>query len=195
MSRKPHILAFAGSTRANSWNQKMLQIASEGARLSGAIVTEIQLSDYSMPIYDGDLEAAEGIPENARKLKALLMENQGLLIASPEYNSGYSPLIKNVIDWISRQVPDEPKLRSFAGKTAILMSASPGTLGGLRGLIQLKQVLGNMDVLVLPQQVTLSRATEAFTKDNKISVKEKHRDVMDLGKTLTKVLIGLQTVA
>ena len=194
MSRKPHILAFAGSTRANSWNQKMLHIASEGARLSGAIVTEIRLSDYSMPIYDADLEAAEGIPKNARKLKALLKENAGLLIASPEYNSGYSPLIKNVIDWTSRQVPGEPQLRSFAGKTAILMSASPGALGGLRGLIQLKQVLGNMDVLVLPQQVTLPQAADAFTKDNEISPKEKHQDVMDLGKTLTKVLIGLQTV-
>ena len=195
MSHKPHILAFAGSARVNSWNQKMLHIASEGARLSGAIVTEIRLSDYSMPIYDADLEAAEGIPKNARKLKALLKENAGLLIASPEYNSGYSPLIKNVIDWTSRQVPSEPQLRSFAGKTAILMSASPGALGGLRGLIQLKQVLGNMDVLVLPQQVTLPRAAEAFTKDNEISLKEKHQDVMDLGKGLTKVLIGLQTVA
>ena len=193
MPTNPCILAFAGSTRTNSWNQKLVDIASEGARLSGAMVTQINLSDYSMPIYDGDLEASQGIPDHAKELKLLMSEHSGLLLASPEYNSGYSPLIKNVIDWISRPLSGETRLKAFSNKTAVLMSASPGSLGGLRGLTQLKQVLENIGVLVLPLHVTLSNTSSAFTQTGELSDRGKHQEIMSLGDSLTKVIRKLQT--
>ena len=192
MPKKTTILAFAGSARNDSWNKKLIRVAAEGARAAGAVVTEIDLADYPMPIYDGDLEAAEGQPNNAKMLKALMVDNDGFLIASPEYNSGYSPLLKNAIDWTSRPVPNETRLIAFAGKTAALMSASPGILGGLRGLVQLRQVLSNIQVLVLPDQVTLPTAQNAFNNDGDLADKVKHQETIKLGAKLANLLYKLQ---
>ncbi|MCE9518722.1 MAG: NAD(P)H-dependent oxidoreductase, partial [Verrucomicrobia bacterium] len=131
---KPKILAFAGSTRAGSFNKKLIRIAADAARAAGAEVTLIDLRDYPLPLFDGDLEDENGLPENAKKLKALMRESDGFLISSPEYNSSITAVLKNAIDWASRQeTDDEPSLVAFRGKAAVLMSASPGALGGLRG--------------------------------------------------------------
>src|SRR3954469_3729847 len=102
---KPRILAFAGSLRRDSFNKKLVKIAAHGARAAGADVTEIDLKELPLPVYDGDLETAEGLPQNAKKLKELFVAHQGLLIASPEYNSSISAALKNVIDWVSRPAP------------------------------------------------------------------------------------------
>ena len=150
MTNKPKILAFAGSLRQDSCNKKLVKIAAEGARRAGAEVTYVDLSDYPVPIYDQDIETTEGIPANAQKFKELMIANQGLLISSPEYNSSISGVLKNMIDWISRSSnKEETPLIAFKGKVAVLMSASPGQLGGLRGLVHLKAILGNIDVIVL----------------------------------------------
>src|SRR5262245_45037477 len=131
----PRILSFGGALRRDSFNQKLAAIAAQGAREAGAEVTLIALRDFPMPVFDGDLEDASGLPEGAKKLKALFREHHGLLIASPEYNSSISGALKNAIDWVSREeTDDEPPLSALSGKTAVLMSASPGALGGLRGL-------------------------------------------------------------
>ena len=191
MPKKATILAFAGSARNDSWNKKLVRIAADGARAAGAIVTEVDLANYPMPIYDGDLEAREGQPNNAKALKALMVENDGFLIASPEYNSGYSPLLKNAIDWTSRPFPNETRLLAFAGKTAALMSASPGTLGGLRGLVQLRQVLSNIQVLVLPDQVTLATAQNAFNNEGGLADEAKHQETIKLGAKLANFLCKL----
>src|SRR5438128_1846133 len=106
----PRILAFAGSLRNDSYNKKLVQIAAASARRAGAEVTCIDLKDYPLPIYDGDIEAASGIPENGQKLKKLFLEHDGLLIAAPEYNSSISAALKNTIDWVSRPVPGETSL-------------------------------------------------------------------------------------
>ncbi|MGH2362780.1 MAG: NADPH-dependent FMN reductase, partial [bacterium] len=156
------MLAFAGSTRTDSFNKKLVQIAAAGARAAGAEVTELDLRDLPMPLYDGDLEAKEGIPPNAQKFKELMLAHQGLLISAPEYNSGISGVLKNAIDWASRSTPGEAPLACFVGKVAALMSASPGALGGLRGLVHVRSILGNIHVLVLPDQVAIPRAHEAF---------------------------------
>ena len=152
------ILAFAGSTRAGSFNKKLVQIAVAGARAAGAEVTYLDLRELPMPLYDGDLEAAEGLPANAQKFKELLLAHQGLLISAPEYNSGISGVLKNAIDWASRSAPAEAPLACFVNKVAALMSASPGALGGLRSLVHVRSILGNIHVLVLPDQIAIPRA-------------------------------------
>jgi NAD(P)H-dependent FMN reductase len=161
----PRILAFAGSLRTESFNKKLARIAADAARKAGAEVTLIDLRDYPLPIYDGDLEAASGIPENGQKLKRLFLDHKGLIISAPEYNSSITAVLKNTIDWVSRPVPNEPALAGFLGKAAALFSASPGALGGLRGLVHLRSILGNIEVLVLPNQLAVSKAGDAFTSD------------------------------
>jgi len=159
------ILAFAGSTRAGSFNKKLCTAASAALREAGSEVTQIDLRDYPMPLYDGDAEAAEGLPANARKLKELFLAHRALLLACPEYNSGPSAVLKNAIDWVSRPVPGEPSLAGFTGKVAWLVSASTGVLGGLRGLVIVRSILSNIGVLVLPEQVTVPQAASAFAEN------------------------------
>ena len=188
MSKTICILSFSGSSRVDSLNGKLLSVATQGARAAGAVVTEIDLMNYPMPIYNGDLEATEGQPESATALKSLMRDSHGFLISSPEYNGGYSPLLKNAIDWVSRPVPGEPRLAAFTDKTAAIMSASPGKLGGIRGLGQLRQILGNIGVLVLPDQVTLPAAQNAFKRDGTIADRDTHEEVARLGHQLANIL-------
>ena len=159
------ILAFAGSARRDSCNKKLLHVAAAKARDAGAEVTVVDLRGLPMPLYDGDLEEADGIPENVHQLKTLMREHSGLLIACPEYNSSITPLLKNSIDWVSRPVEGEPPLAAFTGKVAALLSASPGALGGMRGLVHVRSILGNIGVVVLPGQVSLPGAFQAFGED------------------------------
>src|SRR4028118_1141851 len=122
MTNPPKILAFAGSAREASYNKLLVKIAAEGARAAGAEVTYLDLRDLPIPLFDEDLEAKEGIPENARKLKELMMAHQGLLIASPEYNGSITAVLKNAIDWASRPASsDEPMLACFSDKVAAIM--------------------------------------------------------------------------
>lgn len=186
------VLAFAGASRTGSFNKKLVRIAASGARASGAEVTEIDLRDFPMPIYDGDLEAAEGLPANARTLKGLFLAHNALLIASPEYNSGLSALLKNTIDWVSRPVPGEPSLAAFSGKTASTMAASTGALGGLRGLIQLRMILSNIGVIVLPDQLAIPKAAEAFDANGEFNDPALRTRAMGLGRKLAEVAARLQ---
>jgi NAD(P)H-dependent FMN reductase len=188
---QPKILAFAGSTRTESWNKKLIKVAVEGARAAGADVTLIDLRDFPMPLYDGDLEAA-GFPDNARKLKLLFLDHSGLLISSPEYNSSVSGVLKNSIDWVSRSEPGEAPLACYTDKVAALLSASPGALGGLRGLVTLRSILGNIKVLVLPDQVSVMKAHEAFNPDGTLKDAKQAASVQKLGKTLTETLSKLR---
>jgi chromate reductase len=155
-------------------------------------VTYVDLRDLAMPLYDGDLEAEKGLPENAKKFKALLLAHQGFLIASPEYNSSISGVLKNAIDWASRsESKDEPSLACFKGKAAALLSASPGALGGLRGLVTLRSILGNIGVLVLPQQVAVSKADEAFEADGTLKDVRQRSSVEGLAAALVALLSKL----
>jgi chromate reductase len=188
----PKILAFGGALRRASFNQKLALIAAEGAKEAGAEVTVIALRDYPLPIFDGDLEDASGLPENAKKLKALFKEHDGWIIASPEYNSSITGALKNTIDWVSREeTDDEPPLSAFAGKTAVLCSASPGALGGLRGLVTVRSILNNIGVTVLPGQVAVSKAYEAFREDGSLVNEKQEASVKALGAKLTEHLMKL----
>ncbi|MEM9881336.1 MAG: NAD(P)H-dependent oxidoreductase [Planctomycetota bacterium] len=185
---KPKILAFAGSLREGSFNKKLVRCAAAAAEEAGAEVTVIDLADYPLPLFDEDVEA-KGTPENATKLKAMMKPADGFLIASPEYNSSLSGALKNVIDWASRPAEGEGRLEAFAGKAAVLMAASPGALGGLRGLVHLRAILGNIQVTVLPQQHALGGANEAFAEDGSLKDDKKAETVADLGRTLTEFLL------
>ena len=193
MATTPKILAFAGSTRTESFNKKLIKIAANGARNAGAEVTLIDLRDFPLPLFDGDLEDGQGLPDNAKKLKRLFLANDGLLLSCPEYNSGITGVLKNTIDWVSRSETDEePPLCCYAGKVTALMSASPGALGGLRGLVQVRSILGNIKVLVLPDQITVSKAHEAFNPDGSLKDAKKHAAVETLGATLAGTIAKLK---
>ena len=185
----PRILAFGGSLRRDSFNQKLAAIAAAGAREAGAEVTLITLRDFPLPLFDADLEDASGLPEAAKKLKALFREHDGLLIASPEYNSSVTAALKNAIDWVSRQESDdEPALSALTGKTAALVSASPGALGGLRGLVHLRAILGNIGITVLPQQIAVSKAHQAFNADGTMADAQQAASIRHVGASLAQHL-------
>lgn len=187
----PRILAFAGSTRRESFNKKLLKIAVAGAEAAGAAVTHIDLADYPLPLFNQDDEAEKGLPENAVALKKLFLANDGLLMSCPEYNSSITPLWKNTIDWVSRQAPGEGSLAAYKGKTATLMSASPGKLGGLRGLVHVRSILGNIGVVVLPEQIAVSEAHNAFTPDGKLQDAKLHASIENLGRRLAEFMARL----
>lgn len=190
MAFTPKILAFSGSLRKESFNQKLVKIAAEGARKAGAEVTVISLSDYPLPLFDEDLEKA-AFPENALKLKALFLSHHALLLACPEYNSSITAALKNAIDWISRPVPNEGPLACFAGKTAALLACSPGGFGGLRGLVTVRSILGNIKVTVLPTQIAVPTVNEKLNPDDSLKDAKIQDSVLALGAELAKVTAKL----
>lgn len=189
----PRILAFAGSARKESYNKKLVRIAADGARAGGAEVTLLDLRDLPLPIFDEDLEKTDGLPDNARKFKQLLLAHDGLLIASPEYNSSITALLKNAIDWASRPAAGEKPLQCFDGKVAALISASPGALGGLRGLVTLRMILGNIRVLVLPDQLAVAKAHEAFNSDGSLKDAAQQDAVRKIGAKLAETIRKLKS--
>ena len=185
----PRILAFGGSLRRDSHNQKLAAIAAQGAREAGAEVTLVALRDFPLPVFDEDLEKASGMPDPAKRLKQLFREHHGLLIAAPEYNSSFTAALKNTIDWVSRtESDDEPSLAAFAGKSAVLCAASPGALGGLRGLVHVRAILGNIGVTVLPDQVAVPKAYAAFREDGSLADEKQAAKVKGLGAQLVRHL-------
>jgi NAD(P)H-dependent FMN reductase len=176
----------------DSFNKRLIRIAAAGARAAGADVTLIDLRDYPLPLYDGDLEAKDGLPANARKLKDLFLANDGLLISAPEYNSSITAVLKNTIDWVSRPVSGEAPLNCFDGKVAGLMSTSPGALGGLRGLVHVRAILQNIRVLTIPEQVAVPNAGEAFAADGTLKDAKQQAAAEALGAKLTQLLARLR---
>ena len=185
------VLAFAGSARGGSFNKKLLAVAAQGARSAGAEVTVVDLRDLPLPLYDGDLEERDGLPQNARELKRLFLAHQGLLLACPEYNSSITPLLKNTLDWVSRPAEGEAPLACYAGKVAGLVAASPGGLGGLRGLVHVRAILSNINVLVVPEQVAVSKAHEAFDAQGALKDAKQRALVESVGAAVAKLCARL----
>lgn len=192
MAYAPKILAFAGSTRSGSFNKKLVKVAIRGAEAAGAQVTYLDLRDLKLPLYDGDDEAGAGLPEGAVRLKEMMKAHDGLLISAPEYNSSISGVLKNAIDWASRPAPGEPPLIAFDGKVAALLSASPGALGGLRGLVTVRSILGNIKVVVLPDQLAVSKAHEAFNEEGTMKDAKQQASVEKIGANLAHFIAKLQ---
>lgn len=194
MTNKVKILAFAGSTRKESWNKKLINVAAKAAENAGAEVTVVDLREFPMPLYDGDLEEENGLPEHALRLKKLMAEADGLMVASPEYNGSLTAVLKNTIDWLSR--PGGVEGSVFDGKGAVLMAASPGGLGGLRGLNHLRQILTNLGVLVSPKQRAVGSAFKAFNAEGQLEETKTREGIESLAKDLVGLLEKLapQTV-
>ncbi len=164
------LLFFAGSARAGSHNKRLADLAHRIALANGVEGVFVDLKDYPMPIYHGDAEAEQGPPEEARKFKALLGEYQGVFIASPEYNASIAPLLKNTLDWVTRvRAKGETGLEVFRSRVFAISGASPGHYGGMRSLLQLREILAiGLGATVIPQQIALPRAHEAFDADGRL---------------------------
>ena len=193
MSDQPKILAIAGSARRESLNHRLLVAAAREVERAGLECTVLDLADHVLPLYDGDLEAAEGLPPAAIRLKALVSEHAGLLIASPEYNSAISPLLKNVIDWVSRSEAGAPDVSPYHNKVAALISASPGGLGGLRGLVSVRSILGNIGVTVIPEQFALGQAHNAFDDEGGLADDSNAGRLRGVAESLVRVCSRLHT--
>ncbi|MCR4337142.1 MAG: NAD(P)H-dependent oxidoreductase [Candidatus Omnitrophica bacterium] len=189
------VLAFAGSARTASFNKKLIKVAVEAVKKIGAEVTLVDLKDYPMPLFDQDSEATQGMPENARKVKEMMISHDAFLISAPEYNSSITPLLKNILDWASRvNSPNENSLIAYKGKVAALLSASPGALGGLRGLETLRSILGNIGVIVLPTQLAVSKANEAFHDDGRLKDSKQQESLEKVVKELVEVVCKLKGI-
>lgn len=165
----PKLLFFTGSSAANSLNGQLAKQAEIFAQELGAETTFLDLKDYALPLYDPESEKEHGIPQAAKDLKQIFQSHDGAYLASPEYNGSFSPLLKNTIDWISRvKEADEPFLPAFTGKIYAIGSASPGALGGIRGLMQLRMLLGGINITVVPSQLALGQAHNAFDDEGRL---------------------------
>jgi chromate reductase len=158
------ILVFAGSLRTGSFNGRLAARMIKELTLLDADVTHLSLADYPLPLYDADLEAKSGVPDNALRLKRHFMGHRAVFIASPEYNASVTPLLKNTLDWISRvREGGEPPLAAYRNRVFALGSAAPGAYGGMRSLMALRQVLElGCGALVLPEQISVRGAASAF---------------------------------
>lgn len=165
MSNSSRILVFAGSARKESVNRKLAEAAHRMIGEKGGSSTLLDAAEVNLPLYHGDLEEQEGLPDEVLRLKKIFDEHHGLLIVSPEYNSSISPFLKNLIDWVSRPAEGEEMLAQFTGKVAGLLAASPGALGGMRGLVHLRDILGNIGVTVIPEERAVSDAFDAFDEN------------------------------
>ena len=177
MTPTAKLLIFAGSTRQNSFNRRLAHVAADMARAGGADVTQLELGDLDIPMYNADLEA-RATPPDVMKLKQILFEHSAWIICTPEYNGSYTALLKNTIDWASSPVKSDPAwadgFKSFTGKVVGMLSASNGALGGLRSQSHLLPLLINLQCWVAPKAFALGRAGDAFDADGKL-VNESHR--------------------
>ena len=163
------ILVIPGSLRTGSLNAKLAATVALELAQAGAEVTRISLSDFPLPIYDGDLQAKSGVPKNAVNLKRMMGTHHGVLIVTPEYNSSVPALVKNTIDWISRvQDPHETRGQVFRDRAFAIAAASGNRLGGTRALAALRLILTACHAAVVPNQLALSFAQEAYDDKDRL---------------------------
>lgn len=186
------ILAFSGSGRKDSVNKKVVAVAAKGAEEAGAQVTLVHLEDFGMPIFTEDLESEQGMHEGAQEFKQLLMSHDGFLISNPEYNSSYSALFKNSVDWASRKLDNEKPLEAYKGKVAAIMAASPGGLGGMRVLVTTRMLMENLGTMVLPNQKAVGGAFAKFDESGNMTDEKMQQALKNLGKELVETVAKLK---
>jgi len=180
------LLFFAGSTREGSYNKRLARLAQHTAQANGVEGVFVDLRDYAMPLYSGDLEAEQGPPVAAREFKALLGEYQGIFVASPEYNSSITPLLKNTLDWVTRvRGNGESGLEVYKSRVFAISGTSPGYYGAMRSLLHLRQILEvGIGATVIPQQMALPRAGDAFADDGSLKDKAQQGLIKDVVEAL-----------
>ncbi len=162
------VLSFAGSTRQDSYNKKLAKEAADMAEKMGAKVTYIDLKDYPLPFYDGDLEKSEGLPENAKKLRQLMIDSDKIIIASPSYNGSFTAVLKNTIDWASRSEDGSASRDAFKGKKFLIIATSPSPQGGVKGLHHLRDVITNIGGEVMEVEFGVPNASKSFDSQGKL---------------------------
>jgi len=155
------VFVCAASLRAESLNRKLAALAARVAGETGATVDLASMREFDVPIYDGDLEAAHGVPDGAKAFQARLAGSNAFVIVSPEYNGSMPGGLKNLIDWTSRFRP-----QPFDGRHGLLMSASPSMVGGNRGLWALRVPFEHLGARIFPDMFSLSAAHKAFAADD-----------------------------
>ena len=193
MTTRPKILVFAGSAREASLNKKLARAAAKAVDENGGEATFIDLRDYPIPIYEGDLEAREGMPPFARKLRELFLSHPAFLIVSPENNGTIPSLLKNAIDWLSRVVDGKSGLEPYRGKVIALMSASPGAFGGVVCLTHLRSSLSKLLAHVIPDQFPLPKADQAFAEDGSLKEAWQQKSVLTVVRQLIETTSRLAT--
>lgn len=174
MNPSLRILAFAGSARRQSHNKQLGRAAALAAQDADTGVTWIDLRDFDIPLYDADLEAEHGLPPELLRLRALFAAHDALIVASPEYNGFFSPLLKNTLDWLSRPAAGAPRHAVFAGKPVLLLCAAGGGTGGARGLEQLRLQFGYLQARVHEHQFILAHSAQAFDASGRLRTRELH---------------------
>ncbi len=190
---EPKILTFSGSTRSDSLNTKLMHEAKGIAEQMGAEVNVIDLKDYPMPFYDADLEANEGLPIHARRLRALMIESNAIIIASPEYNSSIPAVLKNALDWASRGADGKPSRDAFKGKKFAIMSASPSSIGGARGLVHLQAIIENVGGEVIKPNVSVAQAHNAFDAKGVLATSLKQELTAQMRQLIPPAAITVQS--
>ncbi|HVW20422.1 MAG TPA: NAD(P)H-dependent oxidoreductase [Opitutaceae bacterium] len=178
----PRILAFSGSSRRESLNRKFLDAAVEEARAAGGEVTLLNLADYPLPLFNGDLEDAEGMPAPAKSLVELIAGHAALLVASPEYNSLITPLLKNTIDWCTRG-----DANPFVGRAAAVITASPGQFGGSKSGLAARQLLSRVGCVLVPRECALPHAHEAFDERGRLKSAHAQQSLRELAAELVRL--------
>ncbi len=189
--RAARILALSGSTRQASLNRRILEVAARAAEAEGVPCTRVDLRDHPLPLYDGDLERERGLPDAAARLRELMASHRGLLLASPEYNGHPTPLLVNTLDWMSRAPGARPDLSPFAGAVGALLAASPGPLGGIRGLAAARGLLANLGVTVLARQAAIGEAAGKLAADGSLRDEGARKAVEAVGRELARLVLAL----
>ncbi len=168
---KPRIVVMAGSRRREALSRRVAAACVRALDAAGAEVERVELDDYPAPLYDGDLEAASGLPEAIVRLQRVLHASDGVRVVNPEYNGSLTPLLKHTLDWCSRPNPADPERsggKVYAGRAAAVVGSSPGALGGMRVLFHIRDVLGYLGMQVIPQQLAVGKAGEAVGDDDRL---------------------------
>lgn len=185
------LLAISGSGRRASHNLKLLRAMAAGAQAAGAQVTVIDWSEHLLPVFTEDIESEP--PAAAVRLKNLFAEAQGFLIAEPEYNGGYSGLIKNAIDWVSRPLPGAPTASVFRNKPVVIAGATTGRWGAVRAIRQLREVLGYLGCVVLPDTLSVNEAGKAFDANGQLLDAKTAEMASATGAALARAAAALST--
>jgi chromate reductase len=193
MSSIPKILAFAGSARRDSYNKKLVKIAAKGAEIAGGEVSYLDFMNLAMPLLNEDLETNQGLPTTALQFKVLLKQHDGFLISCPEHNGSITALLKNAIDWASRPEPNNANSAAecFRGKIVVLMSSSPGTLGGIQGLVHVRTILSRLGAIVLPEQRAVGNAAQAFDEQGQLRDPKQQQSILTLGARAVEIAAKL----
>lgn len=189
------ILAFSGSTRSQSWNRLLLACVVSGAAEAGADVTVIDLRDFPLPLYDGDLEVAEGVPAAARDFRKLLSANDGLLITTPEYNGSVSAVLKNILDWSSRPVDGQDGLAPYKRKLVALAGTSVSPYGAVRAIGHLRGIMSKMGATVLAEELTVPFAPQAFGENGGLTNPALQGLATQLGANLARAVESASSAA